>query len=370
MRIGINLLFLKPQNTGGIQTYSECLLYAFEKLKKTDQVIFIFCNSTASLPRLKQNTSFNIIRYRFIGKSVLYRYFFEQFIFPFKLRKYKLDLLHSMGYVGPVFLKNHVVTIHDTNAFAHKEMPWLKKIFLSIFLKLTAHNCTHIITVSEFSKNEIIKYLKVPVEKISVIYEASKFEKIQTTYSLPYKFNGLSGIKYFVGLGSVTKNKNIQTLVLAFEKILRKNPDARLVLIGYMPADNSIMDLINKKNLSPEVIFTGYINDEELIAFFQHAACFVFPSLYEGFGLPLLEAQALGVPVIAANKTSLPEVAGNGAIYFNAEDADELAQVMQQTIDNDARVNHYKQLGFENCKRFSWDKAATETLQVYSQFSN
>lgn len=368
MKVGINLLFLKPGLAGGTETYSISLLKAMSHLTKNNIEYHIFCSSEMNLQFLSGFSQFNIVRFNRVSRSLAYRFFFEQVIFPFKLRKYNLNILHSYGYIGPLFTKNHIVTIHDTNAFAHKKaMPVAKKILLRFFLLATAKRCSHIITVSHFSKQEIVKYLKVSANKISVIYEAGKYD-VQTNenYTLPAQYAHLWQNPYFIGLSSVSPHKNITTLILAFKQLVTKFPNLKLVLAGHLPAGNTNIgitdDVINGK-----IIFTGFVDDIVLMSLLKNACCFVFPSLYEGFGLPLLEAQALEVPVIASNMGSLPEIGADSALYFQATNANELAKVMSEFLTDTEKKALYIKKGLENIKRFSWDKAAVETLQLYLQ---
>ena len=367
MRVGINLLFLKPGIAGGTETYCYGLLNAFAELAPQDFSFFIFCSDKPDLKFLENQPGFTIIRFRSVSASVGYRYFFEQTFFPFKLKKYNLDLLHSFGYVGPVFFKNHITTIHDTNAFAHEDMSSPKKILLQKFLKATARKCSHIIAVSAFTKGEIIKHLRSPEEKISVVHEASRFACVRTPLPLPGSFKELENKKYFVALGSVTKNKNLPVLIEAFQKLLSIIPEIRLVLVGHLPEDNSIQTYITTLRLSEQIIITGYLVEKELAAILQHAVCFVFPSLYEGFGLPVLEAQSLGVAVIASNRSAIPEIGRESVLYFNGNDSSELAQKMLAIVSDTNLQEHYIKAGLENSRRFSWKSTAEKTLDVYEK---
>ena len=368
MRVGINLLFLKPGIAGGTETYSYSLLNAFAELAPQGFSFFIFCSDKPELKFLDNKPGFTIIRFRSVSASVGYRYFFEQTFFPFKLKKYKLDLLHSFGYVGPVFFKNHITTIHDTNAFAHEDMSSLKKILLQNFLKVTAKNCSHIIAVSAFTKGEIIKHLHTPEHKISVVHEASRFACAARTHlPLPDSFKELKNKKYFVALGSVTKNKNLPVLIEAFQKVLSIMPETRLVLVGHLPEDNSIETYITTLRLREQIIITGYLPEKELAAIFQHAVCFVFPSLYEGFGLPVLEAQTLGVAVIASNRSAIPEIGQESVLYFNGTDPSDLSQKMLAIASDTNLQQHYIKAGLETSRRFSWKSTAENTLEVYEK---
>lgn len=369
MRIGLNLLFLKPKLAGGTETYSYGLLKGLAEESTTANTFFIFCSYDLDLDFLKGKSNFKIIKYN-IGSSVSYRCWYEQFVFPFKLKKYKLDVLHSLGYIGPIKAKNHLVTIHDANAFVHTDMNLVKKFFLSSLMKLTAKNCTAIIAVSLFSKQEIIKYLNVAAEKITVVYEACKFTGIRKDYTLPGKFDFLNNENFFVGLSSTYKNKNIPTLIDAFKIISEQYPEIKLLLIGYLPLDNGLQHQIKALNLSDKIISTGYVIEEELVALFQKSIAFIFPSLYEGFGLPLLEAQNIGVPVVSSDRGSLPEIGKDSVIYFDALNAEDLSIKMAAVYKDAGLRRSLIEKGFINTTRFSWNAAANQMLALYNNLNN
>jgi glycosyltransferase involved in cell wall biosynthesis len=371
MNIGINLLFLKQGLAGGTETYSISLLKAMAAKPENTMNYYIFCSSELTLDCLNNHPKFTIIRFKRVSRSLAYRFFFEQIIFPFHLKKYKLHVLHSHGYVGPLLVKNHIVTIHDTNAFAHTHaMPLLKKVLLRFFLKAISKQCSRIITVSEFSKQEIIKNLKAPETKISVVYEACKYGLSIKQVILPTEYQHLLNCGYFMGIGSLSSHKNIQTLLAAFKILGRTNTSIKLVLAGHLPSDTSSFSLFNDDEFKDRIIITGFITDTVLEALLQNAICFVFPSLYEGFGLPLLEAQNAGTVVIASNRGSLPEIGGSSAIYFPALDAVALASEMEQILHDERKRAKYVMLGRENVNRFSWGKAAKETIKIYETQKN
>jgi len=370
MKVGINILFLKPWLAGGTETYTKGLLHGLSAMEDNNVSYYIFCSTDVDTSFIDSNKRFTVVKYKNVSRSLAYRYFFEQFIFPFKLKKYKLDVLHSLGYVGPLYIKNHIVTIHDTNAFAHKQaMPAGKRILLAVFLKKIAKTCRHIIAVSNFSKQEIISNLHIAGDKVSVIYEACKFRfNANEVAELPAEYQFLKGTKYFVALSSTSAHKNIHTLVKAFRRVRQANGNCKLVLIGFMPAGNSIQQYLQQEGLGDDVVITGFVDDAVLTALFKNAFCFVFPSLYEGFGLPLLEAQQSGIPVISSNMGSLPEIGNNSALYFEATNAEELADKMNGLLANEAQGKELIAKGYINVQRFSWYKAAAETLQLYNRY--
>lgn len=372
MRVGVNLLFLKPGIAGGTETYSMGLLRAMKMLNTPHTEYVIFCDTNTNLQFLANDKRFTIVRFNKMATSLSYRLFFEQVIFPFKLKKYKLNVLHSFGYSGPFYIKNHVVTIHDTNSFASEHnMGFAKKNILSFFLKQVAKHCTHIITVSFFSKQEIIKHLKVAENKVTVVYEACKNDPLNhNEATLPGQFSFLQNSSYFMALGSFSVHKNIHRLVAAFNRLKKTHPDVKLVLSGHLPVSFANLLANDAGQTDSNVIVTGYIDDSTLQTLIHNALCFVFPSLYEGFGLPLIEAQAEGVPVIASDRGSLPEIGGDSVMYFSAEDDEDLAAKMEEMYTSQLARDKYIAIGLQNVKKFSWLKAAKENIKIYHFVTN
>jgi len=165
---------------------------------------------------------------------------------------------------------------------------------------------------------------------------------------------------YLLYVGNAYPHKNLENLILAFRKIKQDNFDLQLVLVG---GDDYFYKKLKKNN--NDVIFTGFIKDEDLNVLYNNAALYVFPSLYEGFGLPPLEAMKRGVPVASSNATCLPEVLGDAAIYFNPLDVDDMAEKIKKALLDEGLRKNLIQKGFEQIKKYSWQKMARETLEVY-----
>jgi glycosyltransferase involved in cell wall biosynthesis len=170
---------------------------------------------------------------------------------------------------------------------------------------------------------------------------------------------------YLLHVGTLQPRKNLVRLLEAYAAIRHHHPDLKLVLAGRLGwLSRDITDRIDTLDLQEWVICPGFVQDQDLAPLLSGAQAFVFPSLYEGFGLPILEAQACGVPVIAANTSSLPEVAGKGALLVNPLDTAALAQAIEQVLANQDLRQQLREAGFANCARFSWERCARETLAV------
>lgn len=367
MKIAINLLYLLPGIVGGTETYARGLLGGLASVDKNNEY-FIFVNRESASWPLPDAANFTRVVCPVRASSQLTRYVFEQTGLPLLLKKYGADVVHSLGYVGPLWAPcRKIVTIHDMNTVGHKNMiPLIKRIFLGMFVKYSALTADHVITVSEFSRSEIMKYVKISPERISVTHEASNsvnktFEAKDTqAVQQMYAIDG----PYLLAFGGVTHNKNIPNLIKAFSKI---SPAIKhsLVLIGHLPPKTIIHGLIDELNLGGRVIMTGYVPDNHVHHLLKGSELFVFPSLYEGFGLPILEAQKNGVCVACSRRASLPEVAAAGAQYFDPESIEDMASVIAQCLNSDGLRKDLIAKGYENSEKYSWEKTATETLRLY-----
>jgi len=366
MRIGINLLPYK-EITGWV-IYIQNLLKELVRLSQNDK-FFIFCSENLPLNlRLNEVKNTNLVVIRGLkGKHT--KAFYQQFnIYPL-LKKYKIDLLFSPSPAAPIFYKNKVVVIHDCAYDRYPEFEnKLSKMYFRAMFYGAKYFSKKIITVSNFSKKELIELYKISPEKIEVIYEGvpelpeveEKF--IQQTLE-KFKINR----PYFFYVGNWRPRKNLPGLIKAFKTFQEKNKlDWQLVIGGRK--DKRFLDLekeIKDNQLERKVILTNALSRKEAAALYKKAKALTFPSYYEGFGLPVLEAQSLGIPVLTSNISSLPEVAGEAALYVDPYGIEDIAKGMEKiAFDKSLRQDLIKK-GFENIKRFSWEKAAKQLLDVF-----
>jgi len=272
--------------------------------------------------------------------------------------------------------KPSVVTIHDViplvfpNSFPIGIRGWLKFQIQKLSLKTVKA----IITDSENSKEDIIKYLNISKEKIYVVYLAPSFEGVKNKTSLKDKVKKKYKLadKFILYVGDINWNKNIIGLLRAFERISKNIESLKLVLVGQAFSGNSseakeINNKIRKLNLLEKTLLTGSLSSEELVSVYQLATIYCQPSFYEGFGLPVLEAMAVGCPVVCSNKGSLPEVAQEAAIYINPYDIDDMSKKMEQLVKNEDRRKELIKKGYSRARKFSWEKTTTATLDIYKK---
>lgn len=275
--------------------------------------------------------------------------------FPLVLNKYKKYIFHSPSFASSPFIKiKSYITIHDLN---HVALPQyyskIKQYYYKFAVKPFAKKCEKIFTVSEFSKGEIIKWLNCAEEKVVVTYSGidDKFQRIENERLLnETKKKYLLPDKFVLYIGNLKKHKNVETLVKAMSKV---DNNTKLVING--KTNESISQLINKNNLKDRVRFIGYVDDKDLPAIYSLAEVFVFPSFYEGFGLPPLEAMSCGCPTIVSNTSSLPGVVGNAAILVEPKDEVEFANNINNVINEDTKRLKLIELGYLNAKKFKWN---------------
>lgn len=271
--------------------------------------------------------------------------------------------------------KSSVLTIHDLINLLNPEYHSLfRRKAYKILLKCAVKWADRIITDSEYTKQDVIKHLNADEKKIKVIYLASD-ERFHPIFNRHVVKNtkrqyGIQG-NYILTVGKFYTHKNIPHLIKAFKGLVSKgHTEHKLLLVGekyWGPANLHIQTMIAELKLEEHVILPGHIDDEDMPAIYNGADLFVLPSLYEGFGLPLLEAMSCGIPLIASNVTSLPEIVGDAGILVNPYNIEELTQSMEVLLTDQSLRNSLITKGLERAKTFSWEKCARETLDVYNE---
>jgi len=368
MRIGIITDSIDGKG-GGIGVYVYNLIKNLNIIDKENKYYLIHYMRT-DLDIYKSNKEIVIHRPKIPLKSAIWRYG----ILPRKLRNQGIDLIHDPYEIGPLSFDipfKKIITIHDVTPLLFPKLYGLIGIMLhKILYKKTVRNVDKIITCSTFSKKDIIKYLKVSQEKIKVIYNAAdeKFKPLKQKEIIEVRQKYNLGAQFILYVGLLHPRKNIPSLIKAYHKLKKEGMGNKLVIAGKRSGKyKEIFKTVERLNLQKNVIFTGYVPDEDLPALYNAADLFVYPSLYEGFGLPPLEAMACGTPVITSNTSSLPEVVGNAGIMIDPYDVDGLAKAMYKVLRNDRLRDDMIKKGLKRAKMFSWEKAAKETLDVYEE---
>lgn len=257
--------------------------------------------------------------------------------------------------------------IHFPQLFKKNDLYQLKN-----WTKLSAKKAKKIFTISEFSKNDIIKTYGVSKENVVVTYPGIKQDLGLKIKDLSmedlYKKFGIKG-EYILFVGTLQPRKNIVKLIEAFAKL--KEDKLELVIVGkrgWLYED--ILSAPQKFDVSERVKFLDFVSDDDLANLYKNALCFVLPSLYEGFGLPVLEAMKNGCPVLISNVSSLPEAGGDAAIYFDPRNADEISKAIKRVIEDKNLRDEMVKKGYAQVKKFSWEKTARQTLKVLEELGN
>ncbi len=288
-----------------------------------------------------------------------------------KLFAPKYDLYWSPNFIPLDGIKASkiVTTVHDFSFYLHADWhPQERVEYFGTYFFKNVMRSDWIITGSEFSKDEIVKYLKFPADKITVIYHGVDQEQYKV-----YDKAVLQGTKsklklsdsFLLFVGSIEPRKNLLNLLKAYHLLSEDIKDKySLVLVGFKGWENQdVMELIEKEK--KHVRYLGYLDDEELVHVYNLATVFVYPSLYEGFGIPPLEAMACGTPVISSNTASLPEACDDVAVYCNPNDINDITEKIEFVLSDDKLQQEMIEKGLKRVKKFTWEKAAEEHMKVF-----
>lgn len=346
------------QEMHGIARYTYNLIKGVLNIDQKNKYIVLIGKD---FPNIKTgNFERRILRSRWISIS-------EQWELVNVLKELKPDLYHAPSFVAPVLNPfPMVMTIHDVNHIALADNYSLfHTLYYRFIVGPSAKKSSKILTDSEFSKKEISKYLLLPDEKIRVIYsgcgeefrpikDQKELERLRKRYSLPETL-----ILY---VGSYKPHKNVSNLLNAYARLSLEIP---LVLSG--KGNKDLLALSKALKVDKKIIFIGDIKESDLPAIYNCATLFVFPSFYEGFGLPPLEAMSCGCPVICSNTSSLPEVVGDAAIMVNPHDTKELAAAIHKILSDEGFRQEMIRRGLKRAAMYSWEETARRTLQVYEE---
>ncbi|MBB6215940.1 glycosyltransferase involved in cell wall biosynthesis [Anaerosolibacter carboniphilus] len=290
----------------------------------------------------------------------------------------KVDIFHNtVNGIGIPSMGKHrlVITLHDLIPYIMPET--VDKPHLDYVLRHTPEaiaRADKIITVSHHSKKDIMRYFDVSKEKVEVIYHAADkifrpVDKSDAKNKIAEEYQITS--PYILYLGGFSPRKNIARLIRAFHMICHEfEEDYKLVILGEPSRTyGNLRRLTEKLSIEDKVIFTGFVPTGDLPLFYNACECFVYPSLYEGFGLPPLEAAACGVPVVTSKVSSIPEIMGNSCTYINPLEIVDIAQGIYDTIVDQELRGQLIQRGLAHTRKFSWEKASKETLKVYDSLS-
>jgi glycosyltransferase involved in cell wall biosynthesis len=373
LRVAINaqlLSFKDDYRQAGVSNYIYQLVNNVPRLDPQNQY-FAYLNTSSGAETVKADNLTPIATHLPTSRPP-FRILWEQTLFPLSLRSRQADLVHCPMHVLPFLSRRRrkVVTIHDlafmTFPGSHKR--W-NRLYLRLFTRWSLGQADRVIAVSESTRREIVRLFGMPRRMIDVVYNgvderfapqpAAAVERFRREKGLPSRF-----ILY---LGTLEPRKNVEALLRAYAAARKTLPqDVKLVVAGgkgwgYEP----VFETAEKLDLGDTLQFPGFVPDDELPLWYSAAEIFVYPSLYEGFGLPPLEAMACGTPVIASNSTSLPEVVGDAGILVSPHDDDALRDAILRVAGDQSLREEMSRKGIERAAMFSWVETAIKTIRVY-----
>lgn len=289
---------------------------------------------------------------------------------PILLKKYEIDICHYTFIPSIINPVPFIFTHHCFSPFNHPEFyPKFTLLRLNFLLKRGINNSKKIICVSENVKTLTHQLCEIPLEKMIVIHEGIDRNFLPTPGVDKRKWSQVINHPYFLFIGKLSDRKNISRILQAFHQFkLTNNATHKLVLIGSRQEPlNDLDQLFESLNIKDDVVEIPHMNHTQLPDWYSNAECFLFPSLWEGFGLPVLEAFNCGVPVITSNHSSLPEIAGDAAMLVDPYNVKQIALAMEEIINNKSTSEKLVEAGYRRIEHFSWEKMAEKTLELYEE---
>jgi glycosyltransferase involved in cell wall biosynthesis len=367
MRIAVDIRDLKLATTGSL-TYLEAVVHEFKKGKEGFEFFFFDDNKT---PYLGSNPFLKI-------REHIRFFIWKQITLPYKAYKNKCDLVFCTDYFVPILKLNFVTVPVFHDAFFKEYPQHYNQLWLTIFNSIGlwgARRSAAVVVPTHYAAKRVSDCYHIPLEKIKVIYEAPKITLSNEALlnEVDPKLSNITG-RYILHVGTFDKRKNIPFLVKAFAEVVASgNDDIKLVLVGSSnkkmnsDATHEIFDIVVNCNLKDKIILTGYLDKGNLLKMYKHAFMYVFPSINEGFGLPILEAFKFKLPLLIANNTCMPEVAGAAAVDFDPYDVNDLVQKMESLISDDNLRNVLIEKGTARLSDFDWSKSCDQLLELFKQ---
>ncbi|WP_167879477.1 glycosyltransferase family 1 protein [Methanococcoides sp. NM1] len=356
---------------GGSKTYGTNLITHYDKNNT-----FLF--------GLEKYGSYNCVPSKIKPNSIL-RLAYENITIPYLVKKNNIKLFHGLKGIVPYFGKFiKIITVHDLVPIIHPEsMKFKDYIYWNFIFPIYLKKADRIICISKSTQNDLLSKFNVDEDKIRLVYQGiSKNFKIKAkkdsyeNIHRCFKKNNMmvadiENKTILLSVNVLSPRKNIARTIEAFDICAETDPKLILFIVGKKGwAYDQIFNTYRKTKNTKRIFFMDYVEEDVLISFYNVAKAFVYPSLYEGFGLPILEAQACGCPVITSNVSSMPEVAGEGAILVDPYSVEEIASAISKITSDDTFKISLSIKGFNNCMMFSWEKCAEETLKVYEEVCN
>jgi len=375
MRIGIDARLIAYRRGMGNFVYN--LIMELAKLPGDEQyVLYVDDMKEEEFAPCNSRFKFRKIRPSFYP-------IWEQLTLPLAVARDHVDILHCPANTAPLLVPGNcrlILTIHDVMYLLPSRLlppspsfyQRLGRIYRRFLVPRVAHRAKVVVTVSYCSRQDIIKYIALPENRIYVVQEASGrvYRPVENTVALESVRKKYTLDRPFIlALAGVDPRKNTSRLIEAFAKILiETNRSYQLAMIGLpSSARHRFFQEARKLEIDNQIVFSGFVPEDDLVALYNLAEVFVYPSLYEGFGLPILEAMACGTPVVTSPRGSIPEVAGDAAIFVDPLSAEAISHGIKRVLTDHELARRLREKGFERVKSFSWRNAAIKMLQIYKK---
>ena len=368
MRIAVNTRFLQKNKLEGYGYYIHELMQRITINHPEHQFLFLFDREFDDSFIYNTNITAKAIGPK-ARHPLSFRYWYD-IQFTRAVKKFKADVIVSLdGFCSLTSKVPQILAVHDL-AYLHYPdfIPWYHLWFYKLYQKKFMQKAKHIVTVSEFSKQDIISNFKIPAKKISVVPNGirNNFKPLSYEQKDNVKNEYTLGNEYFLAVGGIHPRKNIMQLLKAFSQFKKwQQSNMKLVIAGRLAWQYEIfIEKLKSYKYRNDVVLTGYINDDSLAELMGGAYALVYPSLFEGFGVPIIEAMQSGTPVITSNTSSMPEVGGDAALHANPDDVDDLAKQMMLIYKDEKMRNQLIEKGFIRARQFSWDVSAIKLWEL------
>lgn len=373
MKIGIEVQRLFRPHKHGMDIVALEMIRALQVID-TENEYYIFAKPDEDKECLSETPNFHIIEIS--GFNYI---FWEQVMLPIYAQKYGLDILHCTSNTAPLILTIPLIlTLHDvifmektTGKNTSTNYQKYGNLYRKWLVPTIVQKCKNVVTISEIEKRNIIETLGLKDESVTVVHNgvSRRFGlKPSKVVIEEYRMRLDLTEEYFLFLGNVEPRKNVQNTVKAFVVFAEQNPTVKLVITGLkISFIEKILSEINKLYLLKRFLLPGFVNDTTLLFLYSEAKVFLYPSLREGFGLPILEAMAFGIPVVTSNISAMPEVAGNAAFMVNPYSVEEITEGMTSAYKNESLREEKIALGYTRPSLFTWARTANQILEIYQK---
>jgi glycosyltransferase involved in cell wall biosynthesis len=359
MIIGVDGNEANVKKRVGVSVYTLNLLRYFQAHATKDMQFIVYLRSVpqTDLPKSTEYFTYKVVWGTFLWSQL----FLPLHLWFYKLSGKVIDIIFSPAHYIPRFCPfKTAVTIHDLS-YLYFPDEFLKKDLYQLknWTEYALRKSAKIIAVSKTTKKDIMHEYAIPENKIEVVYNGYENVSSKSTALNPMPF------PYFLYVGTIQPRKNLSLLIEAFSQFHSSHPTYKLIIAGKKGwLYESIFSQVKKLNLTDNVQFPGYVSNDEKINLYKHAVAFILPSLYEGFGIPLLEAMANGCPVLSSFSSSLPEIGGEACLYFDPKNSADLVEKMEYIIANRDHIKNLISAGKKRVEHFSWEETGENTFRI------